>query len=62
MSAFTTASEATTKSQLLEINKSLNGSYDDESEKLKDINDLRAETVELLHQETAKTTTLKCRR
>lgn len=44
-------SESTTKSQLLEINKSLNGSYDDESEKLKDINDLRAETVELLHQE-----------
>lgn len=44
-------SESTTKSQLLEINKSLNGSYDDESEKLKDINDLRAENVELLHQE-----------
>ena len=44
-------SESTTKSQLLEINKSLNGSYDDESEKLKDINDLRAENIELLHQE-----------
>ena len=44
-------SESTTKSQLIEINKSLNGSYDDESEKLKDINDLRAENVELLHQE-----------
>lgn len=44
-------SESTTKSQLLEINKSLNDSYDDESEKLKDINDLRAENVELLHQE-----------
>ena len=44
-------SESTTKSQLLEINKSLNGSYDDESEKLKDINGLRAENIELLHQE-----------
>lgn len=44
-------SESTTKSQLLEINKSLNDSYDNESEKLKDINDLRAENVELLHQE-----------
>ena len=44
-------SESTTKSQLLEINKSLNDSYDDESEKLKDINDLRAENIELLHQE-----------
>lgn len=44
-------SESTTKSQLLEINKSLNDSYDDESEKLKDINDLRDENVELLHQE-----------
>lgn len=43
--------ESTTKSQLLEINKSLNSSYDDESEKLKDINDLREENVELLHQE-----------
>ena len=44
-------SESTTKSQLLEINKSLNDSYNNESEKLKDINDLRAENVELLHQE-----------
>lgn len=44
-------SESATKSQLLEINKSLNDSYNNESEKLKDINDLRAENVELLHQE-----------
>lgn len=44
-------SESTTKSQLIEINKSLNDSYNNESEKLKDINDLRAENVELLHQE-----------
>ena len=44
-------SESTTKSQLLEINKSLNDSYDNESETLKDINDLRAENIELLHQE-----------
>ena len=43
--------ETTTKQQLLEINKDLNGSYDEEKGQLQDINDLRKDNLKLLYEE-----------
>ena len=45
-------SESTTKQELIQINKNLKGSYDDEKQALIDINDLREENVKLLYQES----------
>ena len=43
--------ENTTKKELIEINKKLDTSYDDEKAQLKDINDLREENIKLLYKE-----------
>jgi TP901 family phage tail tape measure protein len=48
-------SETTSRQDLLTALKNLNGDYDTEANKLKDINDLRKEGIELLDKETKKT-------
>lgn len=47
----TVKDESTDKDKLIEINKELNDSYDDEAARLKDINDLRKETTDLIEEE-----------
>ena len=43
--------ETTSKKDLIEINKQLNGSYQDEKSALGDVNDLRKENLKLLYEE-----------
>ena len=43
--------ETTSKKDLIEINKQLNGSYQDEKDALGDVNDLRKENLKLLYEE-----------
>lgn len=43
--------ENTSKKELIQINKDLKGSYEDEKQALIDVNDLRKENLELLYQE-----------
>lgn len=43
--------ESISKSQLINVNKELDSSYDKEKAQLKDINDLRKESLELLYKE-----------
>lgn len=43
--------ESTTKKELIEINKNLNKSYDEEQAKLKEVNELREENIDLLYEE-----------